>query len=204
MNLQELLGDSYTEGMTIEQINSALRTKKLVDLNQGGYVDKNKYNTDINKLNASLHEKDVALQNKLTDDEKKQEAEQAKDQRIQELENLVKQQEIENNKNKSIATISEAKTILEIKDGDNEYDEFLNSIASTGSEDANTIAQYFAKAVKNAYQKGKNDATKDKLGEMGKVKGNASSGKEGEENLGTKLAKMSMVTPTTSYFGKMK
>ena len=45
MNLQELLGADYVEGMSIDAINNALSTRKFADLSTGQYVDKNKYNT---------------------------------------------------------------------------------------------------------------------------------------------------------------
>ena len=44
-NLKKLLGDGYHEGMTVEEINSALNGKNFVDLKSGRYVDKNKYDS---------------------------------------------------------------------------------------------------------------------------------------------------------------
>ena len=100
MNLQELLGADYVEGMSIDAINNALSTKKFADLSTGQYVDKNKYNTEINNLKTALATKDAELQGKLTDAEKEQNEKIAKDNKIQELENLIKQQKVENDKNK--------------------------------------------------------------------------------------------------------
>ena len=40
--LQALLGDSYKEGMTIEEIGEFFKGKKFADLSTGNYVDKNK------------------------------------------------------------------------------------------------------------------------------------------------------------------
>lgn len=42
-NLKTLLGDSYHDGITLEEINTLLEGKKLVDLRTGQYVDKQKY-----------------------------------------------------------------------------------------------------------------------------------------------------------------
>lgn len=44
-NIKELLGESYKEGMTLEEVDKALEGKKLVDLSTGEYVAKGKYDT---------------------------------------------------------------------------------------------------------------------------------------------------------------
>lgn len=44
-NLKSLLGDSYHEGITLEEINAFLEGKKFVDLKTGQYVDKQKYDS---------------------------------------------------------------------------------------------------------------------------------------------------------------
>lgn len=44
-NLKTLLGDSYHEGITLEEINAFLEGKKFVDLKTGQYVDKQKYDS---------------------------------------------------------------------------------------------------------------------------------------------------------------
>ena len=36
MELKDLLGENYKDGMTIEEINTALANKKFVDLSGGG------------------------------------------------------------------------------------------------------------------------------------------------------------------------
>ena len=57
MNLQELLGEAYNENMSIEDINNALQGKNLADLSTGNYVDINKYNREIQDLQAKLTKK---------------------------------------------------------------------------------------------------------------------------------------------------
>lgn len=44
-NLKNLLGSAYHEGITVEEINTFLSGKNYVNLKDGGYVDKNKYDT---------------------------------------------------------------------------------------------------------------------------------------------------------------
>lgn len=60
-NLKKLLGSSYHEGITAEEINAALNGKKLVDLNEGEYVAKDKYNkvkTDLDALTEKTKDYD--------------------------------------------------------------------------------------------------------------------------------------------------
>ena len=49
--LRELLGESYKEGMTLDEAEKALEGKKLVDLSAGEYVSKAKYDDDTRLLN---------------------------------------------------------------------------------------------------------------------------------------------------------
>lgn len=206
MNLKDLLGDSFKEGMTFSEIETALVSAgvKLADLSTGQYVDKNKYDTDTKKLRDSVNSKDAELRDKMTDEQKRQADDQAKDNLIAQLQEQVKNQQIENNKNKSIATLSESKTLLEVKDDDKDYNAFLDCLAKSESEDSNTIATYFNTMIKNAYEKGKNDSTKNNLGKMGKQKtdGQSKAVKEDGE-FGKKLAQ-SVATGKNSfsYFGK--
>lgn len=204
MNLEELLGEAYKEDMSLTDIKNALAGKKLVDLSTGQYVDKSKYNTDINKLQSSLSDAENKLQSKMSDDEKKEADEKANQALIAQLQEQLKEQQIENNKNKTIATISESKNLLEIKDDNKEYNEFLNSLSQSDSENANLIATYFNNMIKSAYEKGKNDMTKDKLGKMGKQKSDVSIKQTKEEGeFGKNLAKaVSSGKSDFSYFGK--
>jgi hypothetical protein len=61
--IRELLGDAYKEGMTFEEVETALATKNLADLSTGNYVAIGKYNSAISerddfkaKYNAKLTE----------------------------------------------------------------------------------------------------------------------------------------------------
>lgn len=53
------MGSSYKEGITVEEINTFLGSGKFVNLNDGGYVDKDKYNKAVaekDSLKTSLDE----------------------------------------------------------------------------------------------------------------------------------------------------
>ncbi len=83
--IRELLGNSFKEGMTFEELEQALEGKKLADLSSGEYVSKNKLADYENR--AKNAEKKLAEH--LTEEEKKA-------QTIAERENHYKELEHEN------------------------------------------------------------------------------------------------------------
>ena len=201
-NLKNVLGEAYHEGITAEEVNNFFAGKSFADLSTGQYVDKNKYERDIQTLNATITEKQNALNAKLTDDEKRQAATNADKAEIARLQKLLQENSINSNKDLAIGTMSSVKSLLELKDDDNEYNTFIDTIVSEDRGKTNLIATYISKITKDAYEKGKKDATKDAMGEFGKdVKGGNSSKKE--TNLGAELAKNSMKKPqSVDYFAR--
>ena len=65
--IKELLGEAYKEGMTFDEIESALSGRKLADLSSGEYVSKGKLTDYENRLRKAEEE----LRKRMTDDEKK-------------------------------------------------------------------------------------------------------------------------------------
>lgn len=198
MNLQELLGDSYKEGMTLEEINTALSSKKIADLSTGKYVDVDKHNREVDELNKKLKNKDSELKTNVANANDSQA-------RIEQLENELKEQRRESNRNKAVAGISEAFSLLEMKDNDTEYTTFLDNVSELDKNVSSSIVSYFNKLVKSAYEKGKADGTKNGLGEMGKQKISSSTGSASEiGSLGKELAQMVSPTTTYDYFSRNK
>ena len=107
--LKELLGESYKENMTFEEIETALSSKKLADLSSGEYVSKGK----LTDYETRMKKAEKALADKLTKEEKAQ-IELAK------REEYYKQLEKENARNKYITklgkTIKDEKILGEIAD----------------------------------------------------------------------------------------
>ena len=62
--LQKLMGDSYKEGLTVEDITNFMKGKNFADLSQGGYVDKNKYEADINDYKKQISDRDNTIKTK--------------------------------------------------------------------------------------------------------------------------------------------
>ena len=90
------------------------------------------------------------------------------------------------------STLANAKTLLDIKDDDKDYNGLLGNIVSEDRDKTSAICSYIAKYVNDAYEKGKKDATKDAMGEFGKGKFSGNGGAKKEtESLGAKLAKNS-------------
>ena len=189
MNLQEMLGDAYHEGMTIDEINSALQNKKFADLSTGAYVDKNKYDADIKAANTKAQEAATQLKGKLSEDEQR-EAEKAADKaRITELETLLKDSKVTNSKSKAESLISEARTLLDIKSDDAKFKDFIDSVSSEDLDKTTALVSYINKLVKDSYEKGKKDSTKNALGNFSKdVKSSESDGGKAVGSLGKEIA----------------
>lgn len=66
--IKELLGEAYKEGMTFDEIESALSGRKLADLSSGEYVSKGKLTDYENRAKKAEEE----LRKRMTDDEKRQ------------------------------------------------------------------------------------------------------------------------------------
>lgn len=205
-NLKGLLGEAYHDGITAEEVNNFFAGKNFADLSTGQYVDKNKYDRDIQNLNNTITEKTNALNSKLTDDEKaSQEREQDK-QEIQRLKELLQQNTLTGNKSLAIGSTSGLKTILGLKDDDKDYGAFIDNIVSDDSAKTSAIAKYVAKVANDAYEKGKKDAMKDSMGNFGKSHksdGN-DDGKKSVGALGAQLAKNSQAKTTVDYFARNK
>lgn len=201
MDIQTLLGESYVEGMTIEQINSALAGKKIADLSTGKYVDKDKYENELKSAQAKIVEKEQALKSKMTNDEL---TAKEKEDLIKEIETL-KSEKAQNaksaNRDKAIATLSETKTMLGLTDEDKELSTFLDNIVGENSDTVKSVSSYVNKLVKEAFEKGKKTTTRTDMGSMGKTKTTATG--DGVESLGKRLASNAVSQEKTKdYFAR--
>ena len=87
MDIQELLGTDYKEGMTVDDINTALQGKKIADLSSGEYIRKEFADASAKEktqqLNKQIQDLQSQLDSKLTDDEKRAKEIQDKDKKIE-------------------------------------------------------------------------------------------------------------------------
>lgn len=203
--LKELMGDAYKEGMTLEDVGTFFSGKKFADLSTGNYVDKNKYDNAVNDLNKKLTDANNQLNAKLSDDEKAQQAQQEQIAEIERLKKLLSENTINGNKNTIVSVLASTRETLGIDVADKDFTKFVENITTEDSTKSTEIANYVTKVVKNAYEKGKQDATKDAMGNFGKGKGQASSDSDDKiGELGAQLANFHKKDDkkTYDYFSK--
>lgn len=200
--LKEMLGDSYKEGMSFDEVATFFEGKNYADLSTGAYVDKNKFDNQVNSLTKQLNETKSQLNAKLTDDEKNAEASKQQADRIKELENLLKDNTVASNKTIVNNTMTGSRDILGLDANDKDYLAFVDNVTTEDSNKTTSIINYVSKLVKDSYEKGKQDALKDEMGNFGKNKGQGSSSKETEiGKLGKELADLSKDNKETfDYF----
>lgn len=202
--LKALMGDSYKDGMSAEEIGAFFKGKKFADLSTGNYVDKSKYDNQVNTLTSKLNAKEQELSAKLTDDEKQAKTSQEQANRIEELENLLKENTINGNKNVANSILQGSRDILGIQSNDNDFTAFVDNITTEDSTKTSNVANYFAKIVKDAYEKGKQDATKDAMGNFGSHKGQGSdnNGSDDITDLAKRLAGAKKGTDKSNLYFK--
>lgn len=191
MDLKELMGEAYKEDMTKEDVQSFF--KKQV-LSSGEYARKEATDATEKALKNQLKDLQDQLKSKMTEDEKKA----AKDEDIQkEIEDLKKQlleRDTLISKKTAMGSLMEVKAKAGIKDDDKEYDEFISGISFQDNDKTDKISKYIAKMVSNAYEAGKSETVKNKLGKMGSFKGGSdTNGEEEKGAYGKKLAESTKV-----------
>lgn len=191
MELEELLGDAYKEGMTFDEVKAALSGKKLADLSTGKYVNKemaNKEKTDLeNNLNQQISDLQEQLNNKLTDDEKNAKAVEAKDKKIEELLDIIRKNSISSNKSKLMLATAEMRAKLGIEDNDTDFNSFVDLITLEDDKNSSIVTNYISTLLKNAYEKGVADTTKEQVGDNSSLHSGGTN--KDDDNIGARLAK---------------
>lgn len=199
--LKQIMGDAYKEDMTQDEIQAFFKNQVLGD---GKYVNKEMAEAEKKKLQDALDAKNLELQNKMTDDEKKAAADQALKDQLEELKKQLLEGKINNSEYKAMSITAKARLNTGIADDDKEFGEFINSISSEDEVKTSKIANYINTLVEKAYEKGKADTTKNKLGDMGNFKSGDSNGDNGKteaEERAERLAKANTsVKKENSYF----
>lgn len=174
--LKQIMGDAYKEDMTQDEIQAFFKNQVLGD---GKYVNKEMAEAEKKKLQDALDAKNLELQNKMTDDEKKAAADQALKDQLEELKKQLLEGKINNSEYKAMSITAKARLNTGIADDDKEFGEFINSISSEDEVKTSKIANYINTLVEKAYEKGKADTTKNKLGDMGNFKSGDGNGDNG-------------------------
>lgn len=200
--LKQIMGDSFKEDMTQEEIQAFFKNQVL---GSGNYVNKDKADADLKKLQDALDAKNLELKNKMTDEEKKAAADKALQDQLEELKKQLEQGKIDKSEYKAMSITAKSRLNTGISDDDEEFSEFISSISTDDVEKTSKIANYINTLVEKAYEKGKADITKDKLGKMGNFNaGNGGAGKDDKsdaEERAERLAKANVsVKKEQSYF----
>lgn len=187
MDIQELLGTDYKEGMSDTEILDVLKTRKLADLSTGKYVNKDMATAKENQLNEQLRDLQSQLDSKLTDDEKRQKDLDSKDKEIAKLKETIKQSTLATNKAQLMANVADTLDKLEVKNDDKELNEFLDLITLEDNVQSSKVSSYLGKILKLAYQKGQEAQTKEQIASASDFQ----AGTETKEpmNIGERLAK---------------
>lgn len=193
MDLKELLGDAYKEDITADEVKAIFKKQLLAS---GEYENKGKADGDKKRLENQIADLQNQLAGKMTDDEKKQ----AQDKEMQKLIEKLQKQLAESNMTISKKTangyLSGLRGKAGIKDDDTDFDDFISNIAFEDNVKTDKISKYIASMVSNAYETGKNDAIKDKLGKMGSFKEGQDGNSQEKGAFGKELAQ-SLKTETS-------
>lgn len=191
MDLKELMGDSYKEGITKEEVQDFFKKQVLAT---GEYTNSGKAKAEQKELNDKIAELQSQLESKMTDDDKKKKADEDTKKLIEDLQKQLAESKSSLSKSNALSSLAEAKIKAGIKDNDKEYYEFISNISFEDSEKTDKISKYVSKIVTNAYEIGKNEAIKNKLGKMGSFKEGSDDSKGDEKgSFGKKLAQSTKV-----------
>lgn len=122
MNIKDLLGDAYKEGMTVEEIETALENVSMPEDNS---AEMERLRTALSKSNSEAANYKKQLREKMTEDEAKQQKEQEEREELQsKYDKLLRETVISKNKAKLMALGYEEaladETAIAMTDGDSE------------------------------------------------------------------------------------
>lgn len=109
--LKELLGDAFKDGMTFEEVETALNGKNLADLSSGQYVSVGKHNSIVNGLTAERDDFKSKYNNTLTEAQRAEQESIERENRYKEIE---KQNSIYRYTDKLSTTIKDKSTLTEV------------------------------------------------------------------------------------------
>lgn len=200
--LKQLMGDAYKEDMTADDIQAFFKNQVL---GNGTYVNREAAEAEKKKLQDALNAKDLELKNRMTEDEKKAAADQALKDEIAELKKQLLDGQVSNSEYKAISLTAKTRLNSGVSDDDKDFADFIKNISSEDETKTSKVANYVNTLVQKAYEKGKADVTKSKLGDMGKLNTgagtNGGTGKTEAEERAERLAKgIATVKKEQSYF----
>lgn len=198
--MKQIMGEQYKENMTQDEIQSFFKNQVLGD---GKYVNKDMAEAEKNKLQAALDKANADLQNKMTDDEKKAAADKALQEQVKLLQQQLSEGKINNSKYKAMSLTAKCRANAGIEENDTEFSALIDVISGEDEVVTTKMATYINTLVEKAYEKGKSDITKTKLGNMGNFKtgeGSDGNAKTEAEQIAERLAKGNASPKQNTYF----
>lgn len=203
--IKELLGDNYQEGMSAKDVQEAFN--KML-LGTGRYVNKDNADAQQRKLEEDykkqIAELNQTINSKMTDDEKMKAAQAQRDKEFEEMKKMLEQSRIEASLSNFKSNVSEAKALAGIEDDDSDFSDFISNAVLEDKEKNNSVSKYINSIVKKAYEKGKSDAVKEGLGNMGKDGKGSQGDNDGETEVDQKVKSImaNMAKQKESYYFK--
>lgn len=168
MDLKELLGDAYKEDITADEVKEIFKKQFVAT---GEYENKGKANAEKNELKNQITKLQEELAGKMTDDEKKTAQDNETKKLIEKLQKQLAESNMTISKKTAMGYLSGLKGKAGIKDDDKEFEDFISNIAFEDNDKTDKISKYISDMVSNAYEAGKNEATKNQLAKLGSFKG---------------------------------
>lgn len=188
--LKEIMGNAYKDGMTKDDITAFFKKQVLAS---GEYENAGKSKAEKKELSDKIAELQAELEAKMTDDDKKKKADADMQKMIEGLQKQLAESKVNQSKMTALSALAEAKLKAGIKDDDTDFNEFVTGISFEDSDKTSKLSKYVSQIVANAYEAGKSEAIKNKLGKMGSFKdgnGNPGAGNSEEKGaFGKELAK---------------
>ena len=173
-------------------------------LGNGDYVRKEMSDASINSLKKQLEDADNTIKAKMTDEEKEKASSDAVKATIEDLQKQLAEQIKMTKRNYEVSNITEAIKLAEIKEDDKNLSGFIDNITSDDREKTKSVSKYINDMVKNAYEKGKAEATKQNLSKIGNFNANKSdvSDSKAKDSTAKRLAENNAKIKNTksSYF----
>lgn len=193
--LKALLGENF-EG--------AKEFFKNAVLGNGDYVLKGKSDAEKKALQDKLNEANQKLKANMSEDDQRKADAEAKDALIAQLQEQLKGSKINANQATAIGNIAEATTLIGLKSDDKDLAKFIANIATEDAEKTVEVSQYVNEIIKDAYEKGKAEATKQNLGKLGgfNANGSGNSGDGEKPSLAERLAKENVAKKAQSNYFK--
>ncbi len=165
--LKELMGDAYKEDMSKNDVSAFF--KKQV-LSTGNYENVDKSKAEKKELNDKIAELQAQLEERMSDDDKKKKEEADTKKLIESLQKQLSESKANQSKMAALSVLAEAKIKAGIADDDADFDKFVTGISFEDSEKTSEISKYVSQIVSSAFEAGKSEAVKNKLGKMGSFK----------------------------------